>query len=263
MDELLTNQFDRLITGLCPLDAARRIEAGERQFDWDPLEASGFLDLLLPAESGGAALDLADCAPLAIILGRKAVPAPVLETMVARAEQVRAGRVPDAGPIRLSELGSEPRLRRLGALCVAGQMAGAMAAIRDLTLSYAKERSQFGRPISAFQAVQQQIAVLAEEAAVAEAAVALAFSQPLASVTDEVVAVAKITAGEAAATVAAIAHAVHGAIGVSGEHALHLFTGRLHAWRLEYGSAAYWSGRLGAAFLGRALSPLDFARSLF
>lgn len=262
MDELLTSQFDRLIAGLNPLDAARAIEAGQRQFDWTALEASGFLDLLVPEDAGGAGLDLDACAPLALVLGRRAVAAPILETMMARAIDARAGRTPRAGPVRLSELGHEPRLLRLGALCDAGQMAGAMAAVLDLTTNYAKERSQFGRPISGFQAIQQQISVLAEEAAAAGAAAQLAFSHPLDSITDEIVAVAKITAGEAAATVAGIAHAVHGAIGISHEHDLHLYTTRLHAWRLANGSAAYWAGRLGEAFLGREQSPLDFARSV-
>lgn len=262
MDELLTSQFDRLIAGLNPLDSVRAIEAGERPFDWATLEASGFLDLLVPEDAGGAGLDLDACAPLALVLGRRAVAAPILETMVARALEAGAGRAPPAGPVRLSDLGQEPRLVRLGALCVAGQMAGAMAAVLELTTGYAKERSQFGRPISGFQAIQQQISVLAEEAAAAQAAADLAFAHPLDSMTDEIVAVAKVTVGEAAATVAGIAHAVHGAIGISHEHDLHLYTTRLHAWRLAYGSAAYWAGRLGEAFLGRDQSPVDFARSV-
>ena len=262
MDEILTSQFDRLIAGLHTLEAARAIALGERTFDWAALEQSGFLELLVAEDAGGAGLELVDCAPLALILGRRAIAAPVLETMVARAIETRAGRTPPTGPVRLGDLGQEPRLVRLGALCLAGQMAGAMAAVLDLTVSYAKERSQFGRPISGFQAIQHQISVLAEEAAAAEAASLLAFAHPLDSITDEIVAVAKVTAGEAAATVAAIAHAVHGAIGISHEHNLHLFTSRLHTWRLEYGSAAYWAGRLGAEFLGQEQSPLDFARSV-
>ena len=262
MDELLTSQFDRLIADLHPFEAARAFEAGERQFDWAALEESGFLDLLVAEDAGGAGLDLDACAPLALALGRRAVGIPVLETMVARALETRAGRAAPVGPVRLSDLGRAPELLRFGALCAAGQMAGAMAAVVERTASYAKERSQFGRPISGFQAIQQQLSVLAEEAGLAEAAAQLAFAHPLDAVTDEIVAVAKVTAGEAAVSVAAIAHAVHGAIGISHEHDLHLFTSRLHAWRLAYGSAAYWAGRLGQAFLAREQSPLDFARSV-
>jgi acyl-CoA dehydrogenase len=38
---------------------------------------------------------------------------------------------------------------------------------------------------------------------------------------------------------------VHGAIGFTDEHSLHLKTRRLWAWRMEYGSQTFWSQRLG------------------
>ena len=53
--------------------------------------------------------------------------------------------------------------------------------------------------------------------------------------------------GEAATRVAATAHAVYGAIGISEEHDLQLFTRRLHEWRLADGSETYWNRLLGAA----------------
>jgi acyl-CoA dehydrogenase len=43
---------------------------------------------------------------------------------------------------------------------------------------------------------------------------------------------------------------VHGAIGVTREHDLHLATRRLWAWRDEWGSEADWARRLGALALG-------------
>jgi acyl-CoA dehydrogenase len=262
MDDFLTDQFDRLIANLCPASALGDFESGARSFPWETLEASGFLDVLLPADQGGAELSFADCAPLAMILGRRAVPAPVMETMVARALRLKSGDAPSQGPLRLSDLGPTPRHRRLGAVCLAGQMAGAMEAVLDLTITYAKERVQFGRPISAFQAIQQQIAVLAEEAAAAAAATEIAFAHPIEDLTDEHAAIAKIIAGDAAATVSSIAHAVHGAIGVSQEHVLHHFTGSLQRWRLDYGSPSYWADRLGASCLSDDKTPLDFARSV-
>jgi acyl-CoA dehydrogenase len=62
-------------------------------------------------------------------------------------------------------------------------------------------------------------------------------------------AVAKARASEAAEKVVAIAHAVHGAIGVTAEYDLQLHTRRLQEWRADFGSQAYWHAQLGAALL--------------
>jgi acyl-CoA dehydrogenase len=150
---------------------------------------------------------------------------------------------------------------RLGALMRAAQMAGAMEAALALATRYANERVQFGRPIGRFQAIQQQLAVLAEHAAsswvaVENAARAVAEGRPSAGFA---CAAAKIRAGEAAGKVAEIAHQVHGAIGFTQEYRLHPLTRRLWSWRDEYGNEAYWARELGrriAAAGGDGLWPL-------
>jgi len=58
-------------------------------------------------------------------------------------------------------------------------------------------------------------------------------------------ATAKIVAGEAADAGAAAAHQVHGAMGMTREHDLQLFTRRLWSWSTEFGSATAWNERLG------------------
>ncbi|WP_024935559.1 MULTISPECIES: acyl-CoA dehydrogenase family protein [Actinomadura] len=137
-----------------------------------------------------------------------------------------------------------PDLRRLGALARAVQLTGAMRRALDLAVRYAGEREQFGRPIGRFQAVQQMLAELAGEATVADVAVRAAVRAP-----DDPVAVAaaKANASRAAGAVAAIAHQVHGALGVTEEHALRQVTLRLWSWRDEYGNEAAWADELGAA----------------
>ncbi len=142
-----------------------------------------------------------------------------------------------------------PDLRAAGALCRALEMAGALQRVVELTVSYAQERVQFGRPIAKQQAIQQQIAALAGQAAAAGAAADLAarmFGGPHEAAA---VAAAKSRAGEAAGIGAAIAHQVHGAIGFTQEHRLHLFTRALWAWRDEYGSEAEWEALLGSEAL--------------
>jgi hypothetical protein len=136
---------------------------------------------------------------------------------------------------------------RLGALMRAAQMAGAMEAALDLSARYVNERIQFGRPIGKFQAIQQQMAVLAEHAAstlvaVENAARAVAEGRPSA---EFACMAAKIRAGEAAGKVADIAHQVHGAMGFTEEYTLHHLTRRLWSWRDEFGNEAYWARVLG------------------
>ena len=55
----------------------------------------------------------------------------------------------------------------MGAGARAMQMAGALEAILDLAVAYANERVAFERPIAKFQAVQHNLARLAEEVSAA------------------------------------------------------------------------------------------------
>ena len=132
----------------------------------------------------------------------------------------------------------EPRL--FGAASRAALIAGALQAILDLSVDYARARVAFERPIAKFQAVQQELARLAGEVAAANAAAnsaawALENQDPESDAVLVEVASAKVRAGEAAHAGALIAHQVHGAIGYSREHVLHRYTHRLWAWRDEYG----------------------------
>tara|TARA_R110000850_G_scaffold81515_8_gene175227 strand:- start:6149 stop:7222 length:1074 start_codon:yes stop_codon:yes gene_type:complete len=133
-----------------------------------------------------------------------------------------------------------------GAMLRSAQMAGALTALMELTSDYAAERKQFGRPIAAFQAIQQQLAVLAEQTAAANIAAEAAFVESDDNLASFVIAAAKISSAEAASLGAAIGHSVHGAIGFTQEYKLHLLTRRLWAWRGEYGSSTFWSKLLGA-----------------
>jgi acyl-CoA dehydrogenase len=143
---------------------------------------------------------------------------------------------------------SDDVLRLGGAMLRSAQIAGALECGLALTTTYAGERVQFGKPIASFQAIQHQVSVLAEHTAAsaiaAEAAFAESSNERLA---DFFSMAAKICSSEAAGIGAGIAHAVHGAIGFTHEHALHLTTRRLWAWRSEFGSLTEWSKKLGYA----------------
>lgn len=240
-DDLLQGQYARLMDAL---------PAGD---PWPTLTESGFLDLLRPEDQGGAGLDLAALFPLALETGRRPDPPPVIETMAARLKDPAALGVADVEPV----LG-----RPLAAVLAAGQMAGALLQVQRMTVDYALQRQQFGREIGRFQAIQHQLAVLAEEAMAARIAVQAAFTGPPLEVSEGRAAVAKLRAGQAALQVCAIAHAVHGAIGVSQEHELHHYTRRLRAWRLAHGGESWWARRLGDWALAERSDITSLARAI-
>jgi len=69
---------------------------------WDSLSSSGYLDALIAEDRGGAGFGLADVFPLLALVGAKGVPAPVGETMIARALAAEAGITLSDGPIALA-----------------------------------------------------------------------------------------------------------------------------------------------------------------
>ncbi|HWK35435.1 acyl-CoA dehydrogenase [Sphingomonas sp.] len=124
------------------------------------------------------------------------------------------------------------------------QMSGAIARVLDMTVTYARERTQFGKPLATFQAIQHSAALLASHAAMARAAGEMVRHAPG---DPDTVAAAKVCAGTAAGAAAAIAHQLHGAMGFTEEYPLHFFTQALAAWRDEFGGEAIWAERLGTA----------------
>jgi acyl-CoA dehydrogenase len=143
---------------------------------------------------------------------------------------------------------SRGALYRRGALARATMMSGALERAMDMAVTYAQERVQFGRPISKFQAVQQNLAVLAGQTAAAVAAANLgieALGMADAERETFLIAIAKTRVGEAATLACEIAHQVHGAIGFTKEYALQLSTRRLWSWREEFGSDPEWAARVG------------------
>ncbi|MDE0389927.1 MAG: acyl-CoA/acyl-ACP dehydrogenase, partial [Rhodospirillales bacterium] len=129
----------------------------------------------------------------------------------------------------------------LMALARAAQLRGAMEHVLAMSVGYAHDRVQFGRPLARFQAIQHYLAEIAGVAAATGAAVdaAAEASTPFAF------AAAKARASQAAGTVARLAHQVHGAMGYTAEHDLHVWTKRLWAWRDECGNEAHWWQVLG------------------
>lgn len=163
----------------------------------------------------------------------------------------------------------------------AAAMSGAMERVLALSVAYANDRRQFGRAIGQFQAVQQDLAVLAEQVGSAVLAArigcgsqgpapgsqpapqpgSLPDSQPGPEPDPLLAATAKLRASEAALRVAMLAHAVFGAIGITEEHVLGVFTTRLHEWRATAGTERDCAARIGSALLRSGESFPAFIRA--
>jgi acyl-CoA dehydrogenase len=130
------------------------------------------------------------------------------------------------------------------------QLAEAAGRVLEISVEYAGQRKQFGKPIGGFQAIQHQLAAAAGEVASARIAARQAYLA-LADGRNELFAcaIAKARANEAAGNVARIGHQVHGAIGFTQEYQLHRFTRRIQSWRGEFGASAFWNRRLGELVL--------------
>jgi alkylation response protein AidB-like acyl-CoA dehydrogenase len=135
-------------------------------------------------------------------------------------------------------------LARAG-LARAIMMSAAMESVLRMTARYSRQRHQFGRPISEFQAVAHRLSRMAGETEAARAAVTVALRSRNASAA----AVAKARASRAAVIVAEDAHQVHGAMGVSAEYPLGRLTTRLWSWASDYGDERYWNRWLGRQLL--------------
>jgi len=233
----LLEPFERMLGQLFPPARVREIDQGG---SWDSeraeIEASGFLNAF-------DSLSLAEVVPLWRALGRHAAPLAIAEAMIDHA-------APSQDDCKAAE-----------ALMLAAAISGAADTVLAMTVTYAQERVQFGKPIGRQQAIQQQLAVMAEDCVAIRLAVELAaagagqWPDPLRA------AMAKSTASAAAPRVAKTAHAVHGAIGISAEYDLQLYTGRLHEWRIAIGSETRWNRDLGHALLVSHAPVLDWTRA--
>ena len=129
------------------------------------------------------------------------------------------------------------RSLQIGAVLACAELVGLGERMLEMTVQYAKERIQFGRAIGSFQAVKHKCADMRMWVQAATAATyyaAMAFDHETAD-RARAVSVAKSCASEAIAKVAGEALQLHGGIGFTWEHDLHLYLRRTRTDALLYG----------------------------
>jgi alkylation response protein AidB-like acyl-CoA dehydrogenase len=120
------------------------------------------------------------------------------------------------------------------------EIVGGAEQVLEMTVSYAKERVQFDRPIGSFQAIQHHCANMSIDVDSARYLTYLAaWKMSEGTPCDMEVAVAKAWASEAYKRVVSLGHQVHGAIGFTLDHDMQLYSRRAKAAEVVFGDADY------------------------
>ena len=141
-------------------------------------------------------------------------------------------RLARVAPGRRTVIGPDPGIADVAAILLAAEQIGAASRCLDLTVEYAKQRVQFGRPIGSFQALKHRMADLYVAVQAARAVVGDAVANP----TPVSAALARLAASEAFSTVAAEAVQLHGGIAITWEHDMHLYFKRAHGSAQLFGT---------------------------
>lgn len=137
---------------------------------------------------------------------------------------------------------------------LAAEMVGTTRRLFGMALDYAKQRYQFGVPIGSFQAIQHKLADVSLDLERAWSAVYYAAMTIDAGDEDRrrAIHVAKAAAGEAATRAAKDGIQIHGGVGFTWEHDLHLFIRRAYASEALLGTTGWHHDRLGELLVGNA-----------
>ena len=135
--------------------------------------------------------------------------------------------------------GLDPGLR-IATAALTAEMVGTASKIMDLTVQYANDRQQFGRPIGSFQAIKHKCAEMLTDL---ESSRSAAFYACWAAATDAddaslAVAVAKSYCSDALARLGGEGVQVHGGIAFTWEHDMHLYLKRIKTAEALFGDAA-------------------------
>ncbi|MGW7414260.1 acyl-CoA dehydrogenase family protein [Streptomyces sp. NPDC054863] len=220
--------------------AAAVLLAGDASLakEWLPRIAAGEAMVTL-TEGGGYALD-ADAADAVFVLSPEPALVPAGGELHMSADPARRLYRPGAGrPIQVTSEVTDAA-RDFACLLTAAQALGVGDALLAQTVSYVKQRTQFGTPIGAFQAVKHRLA---------DTLVGLEFARPLLygaalSMAPADIAAAKVGAGEAAYAAALTALQLHGAIGYTQELDLSLWLRKARPLRDAWGTPAQCRARV-------------------
>ncbi|WP_019327468.1 acyl-CoA dehydrogenase family protein [Streptomyces sp. TOR3209] len=206
-----------------------RLENGALRGELTGIADAAVADVLLvPADDGGLyAVRTADAAVTVTPQVSLDLTRPVARVRLDGAAGPRLG---DAGP-------AVRRALRSGAGLLASEQLGLADWLLTETVRYLKERKQFNRQVGGFQALKHRLARLWLEVAGLRAAARNAADALVTGAdTDVAVAVAQAYAAHVAVRAAEEALQLHGGIGMTWEHPVHLYLKRAKADSIAYGT---------------------------
>ncbi|MEH6909123.1 MAG: acyl-CoA dehydrogenase family protein [Oceanicoccus sp.] len=131
-------------------------------------------------------------------------------------------------------------LEDICAVAKCSEMMGAIQSVLDVSVEYAKDRTQFGQPIGGFQAIQHHCANMAVDVDSARYLTGLAawkLSQGMPATKEA--SMAKAFVSKAAVRISKLGHQIHGAISFCDEHDMHLYLRRSQSASMAFGSSEY------------------------
>jgi alkylation response protein AidB-like acyl-CoA dehydrogenase len=142
------------------------------------------------------------------------------------------------------------------ASALSAEMLGAADQVLSITVEYAKDRVQFGKPIGSFQAVKH---MLADALVDVEGMRSTAYYAAWCAAADDhdrslSASMAKSWCSDASRRVMAAGLQVHGGIGFTWEHDMHLFVKRAQLDQVSFGDAAFHRDRIAAMLRDRLAS---------
>jgi alkylation response protein AidB-like acyl-CoA dehydrogenase len=169
---------------------------------------------------------------------------------------LRSAALADAPRLEVGGGAEVARHLDVAAVTYAAELLGVAQRALEMAVAYAKDRMQFGRPIGSFQAVKHRCAdMLVDVEGMRSAVYWAAWTLGEAATADEERAIAASTAkawcSDAASRVLASALQVHGGIGFTWEHDLHLYLKRAHLDAVAFGDAAHHRARLARLLRAR------------
>jgi len=143
----------------------------------------------------------------------------------------------DAEPIALDAASALSSAHRVGTLATTALAVGCAQRGLDMTVEYAKQREQFGRPIGSFQALKHRMADMLVQVQMSRAGAWAAVQAHVngAPNADRLAAAAASYCAEAAMAVAAETIQLHGGIAITWEHDAHLVFKRAQALNQLFG----------------------------
>jgi alkylation response protein AidB-like acyl-CoA dehydrogenase len=183
-------------------------------------------------------------------LERRALPTMDLTRRLAEVE-LRDVRAPASALLGEEGAGWGPLARTLdlAAVALAAEQVGGAQRCLDMSVDYAKERVQFGRPIGSFQAIKHKCAdmMVRVESARSGAYYAGCVATERSDELPVVASLAKATCSDAFFHCAAQAMQIHGGVGFTWEYDVHLYFKRARAMESFLGEPAWHRERVARA----------------